>query len=382
VTVKQLGPVLSGTRVLITAQRRAADLALALERRGASVTIAPSIGVESHIDEEALLAQTRSIIDAGVDVVVLTTGIGFRGWLETADAAGLGGALVEALASTRLIARGPKASGALQAAGLTPDWVAESETSAEIAELLLAEGVVGQSIAVQHHGAGDDHLEERLTAAGANTQGLVVYRWGPPPDPAGLRASVVDAARGAYDAVTFTSAPGVAAWLVAARDEGVEEEIADAVRTGTLVLAAVGPITAEPLRAAGLDTLIPERSRLGALVRLLITHCGENAAGIETPAGTLRVRATAASLDHVVLQLSPGGLAILRELAREPGRVKSRESLLAVMPGESGDPHAAEVAVARLREVVGKDVIRTVVKRGYALVVIGTVVTGSAAARS
>lgn len=368
---KQLGPVLAGTRVLITAQRRASDLALALERRGAGVAIAPSIGVESHIDEDALLAQTRSIIETGVDVVVLTTGIGFRGWLETAEASGLGAALVEALANTRLIARGPKASGALQAAGLTPDWVAESETSAEIAELLLAEGVVGQSIAVQHHGAGDDHLEERLTAAGASTQGLVVYRWGPPPDPAALRASVVDTASGAYDAVAFTSAPGAAAWLVAARAEDVEDEIARLVTSGAVVLAAVGPITAEPLREAGLVPLVPDRSRLGALVRLLITHCGENAEGITTPAGALRVRATAASLDHVVLQLSPGALAILRELAREPGRVKSREQLLAVMPGESGDPHAAEVAVARLRDVVGKDVIRTVVKRGYALQVTG-----------
>ena len=48
---------------------------------------------------------------------------------------------------------------------------------------------------------------------------------------------------------------------------------------------------------------------------------------------------------------------------------QSREELLAAMPGETGDPHAAEVAVARLREVVGRDVIRTVVKRGYALAV-------------
>jgi uroporphyrinogen-III synthase len=377
VTVKQLGPVLAGTRVLVTAQRRAGDLALALERRGASVWVAPSIGVESHIDEDALLAQTRAIIDAGVDVVVLTTGIGFRGWLETAEASGLGAQLIDALARTRLIARGPKASGALQAAGLTPDWVAESETSAEIAEFLVTEGVVGQSIAVQHHGAGDDHLEERLTAAGAETQGLVVYRWGPPPDPEALRASVIDTAAGAYDAVAFTSAPGAAAWLVAARAEGVERDLTRRVKDGVVVLAAVGPITAEPLRAAGLDALVPDRSRLGALVRLLITHCGENAAGIETPAGTLRVRATAASLDHEVLPLSPGALAILRELAGEPGRVKSREALLAVMPGDSGDPHAAEVAVARLRDVVGRDVIRTVVKRGYALVVTGPTVGAS-----
>jgi uroporphyrinogen-III synthase len=290
-----------------------------------------------------------------VDVVVLTTGIGFRGWLETAEAAGLGTKLVDALASTRLIARGPKASGALQAAGLTPDWVAESETSAEIAELLLAEGVVGQTIAVQHHGAGDDHLEERLTAAGATTQGLVVYRWGAPPDPDALTASVVDVAAGAYDAVAFTSAPGAAAWLTAARRHGVEDDIARATKDGTLVLAAVGPVTAEPLVAAGFEPIV-----------------GENAQGVSTPAGVLRVRATAASLDHTVLQLSPGALAILRELSRDPGRVKSREELLAVMPGESGDPHAAEVAVARLREVVGRDVIRTVVKRGYALAVAHT----------
>ena len=47
--------------------------------------------------------------------------------------------------------------------------------------------------------------------------------------------------------------------------------------------------------------------------------------------------------------------------------MRSREQLLAVMPGESGDPHSAEVAVARLRDVVGRDVVRTVVKRGYAL---------------
>jgi uroporphyrinogen-III synthase len=369
VTAKHLGPVLAGTKVLITAQRRASDLALALERRGATVRIAPSIGVESHIDEDALLAQTRAIIEHGSDVVILTTGIGFRGWLETAEAAGLGSALLGALTDTRLIARGPKASGALQAAGLTPDWVAESETSAEIAELLLAEGVVGQAIAVQHHGAGDDHLEERLTAAGAVTQGLVVYRWGAPPDPEALEASVVDAAAGGFDVVTFTSAPGAAAWLTAARRHEVIDDIMRANKEGSLVLAAVGPVTAEPLSAAGLEPIVPERYRLGALVRLVITHCGENADGIDTPSGVLRVRATAASLDHEVLPLSPGGLAILRELARDPGRVRSREELLRVMPGDSGDPHAAEVAVARLRDVVGREVIRTVVKRGYALVV-------------
>ena len=364
-----LGPVLAGTRILVTAQRRAADLSLALGRRGADVTIAASLGVESHIDEDTLLAQTRQMIATGTEIVVVTTGIGFRGWLDTAEAAGLGHELIEALQSVRLVARGPKARGALQAAGLVPDWVAESETSAEIANFLATEGVEGLSIAVQHHGAGDDGLEKRLAAAGGRPFGLVVYRWGPPPDPAAVERSVRDAAAGAYDSVVFTSAPGASAWLGAVRRLGVEEDLRRLEKEHRVVLAAVGHVTADPLRGAGFDPLLPDRARLGALVRSLVMHLGDASDSIPTDVGDLRVRATAATLDHAVLPVSPSGLAILRVLGREPGAVRSREDLLAVLPGESDDPHSAEVAVARLREAVGRPLVQTVVKRGYRLAV-------------
>mgnify|MGYP002151805962 FL=1 len=60
---------------------------------------------------------------------------------------------------------------------------------------------------------------------------------------------------------------------------------------------------------------------------------------------------------------------MLRELASSPGNVVSRERLLAVLPGGSQDPHAAEVAVARLRTALGhSDVVKTVYRRGYRLV--------------
>lgn len=284
----------------------------------------------------------------------------------------MGHELVEALSSVRLIARGPKARGALQAAGLMPDWVAESETSAEIAEFLTAEGVQGLSIAVQHHGAGDDGLEKRLAAAGGRPFGLVVYRWGPPPDPAAVERSVHDTASGLYDAVVFTSAPGAAAWLSAVTEAGADDAIRRLEKDRRLVLSAVGPVTADPLRAAGLDPLVPERSRLGALVRSLVIHLGDASENVPTTAGQLRVRATAATLDHEILPVSPSGLAILRALASEPGAVRSRGELLAVLPGDSDDPHSAEVAVARLREAMGQPIIQTVVKRGYRLSVAET----------
>jgi uroporphyrinogen-III synthase len=228
---------------------------------------------------------------------------------------------------------------------------------------------------VQHHGAGDDGLEKRLAQAGGRPFGLVVYRWGPPPDPSAVERSVRDAAAGSYDSVVFTSAPGASAWLGAVRAAGVEGELLRLEKERRLVLGAVGHVTADPLRSAGFDPLLPERARLGALVRSLVMHLGDASDSVLTAAGALRVRATAATLDHQVLPVSPSGLAILRLLACEPGVVRSREELLAVLPGASDDPHSAEVAVARLREAVGRPLVQTVVKRGYRLAVAETVPT-------
>jgi uroporphyrinogen-III synthase len=364
-----LTPVLAGTRILVTAQRRADELAGALVRRGAEVTVAPTLGVVPHIDEETLLRRTREILAEGVDTLVVTTGIGFRGWMDACEAAGVYDELVAALGGVRLVARGPKARGALQGHGLTADWVAESETSAEIVQFLLAEGVEGTRIAVQHHGAGDPHLEKQLIDAGAEIVPLEVYRWGPPADPAAVTETALAVAAGSFDAAMFTSAPAASAWLAELDRQGVTDVVRDLTSAGRLLLAAVGPVTADPLVNAGMRTVYPDRSRMGALVRLVILTLGDEAHSVRTPSGVLHVRASAATLDHAVLPLSPNGLAILRCLARRPGEVVSRDRLLEVLPGASADPHTAEVAVARLRESLSShgSLVRTVIKRGYVL---------------
>ncbi|GAA3531306.1 uroporphyrinogen-III synthase [Aeromicrobium flavum] len=362
------GPVLAGTRILVTAQRRATDLASALVRRGAQVHTAATLGVEAHIDEETLVRRTQQLIDDPPDVLVVTTAIGFRSWLETAESVGLLEPLHDVLSQARIVARGPKARGAIQAAGLVADWIAESETSREMAEYLVAEGVDGQRIAVQHHGAGDDGLESAVIAAGASTVTLVVYRWGPPPDPEAVERSVRDAGAGGFDAIVFTSAPGASAWLTVVREFGELPALLELARTGRLVLAAVGPVTAEPLVVAGFQPLVPDRGRLGALVRSIVVHFGREDLGVDVVGGRLRVHGTAATLDHEVLALSPAALAVLRLLASEPGAVFTRDQVLAVLPRATADPHAADVAVGRLREALGdRELVKTVVKRGFRL---------------
>lgn len=363
-----LPPVLAGTRILVTAQRRSAELAGALERRGATVTVAPTLGMVSELDEEGLLAATRAILRDPVDTLVVTTGIGFRGWMDAAAAAGLDDELLDVLAKARIVARGPKARGAIVAAGLKADWVAESETSAEIASHLVTRGVDGERIAVQHHAAGDPLLETQLHDAGADVLALEVYRWGPPEEPTLVTDTALAVAAGEFDAVVFTSAPAAVAWLAEVEHQGVTEIVAARAAHGRLMMAAVGPVTAEPLVNAGMTTLYPDRSRMGALVRLVITTLGNDSGGVRTTAGVLRVRAAGATLDHDPLPLSPNGLAVLRRLARTPGEVVSREELLGALPGASEDPHTAEVAVARLRDALGeRQLVRTVIKRGYVL---------------
>ncbi|HET9127149.1 MAG TPA: uroporphyrinogen-III synthase [Propionibacteriaceae bacterium] len=356
---------LLGTTILLTAHRRAEELGSALERRGAQVRHAPVLSIVSHVDDADLVAQTRRLIDDPPDVVIATTGVGFRGWIEAADAAGLAPQLLEVLGKARLIARGPKAQGAIHGAGLVTDWVAQSETAAEIKETLTLEGVSAQHIAVQHHGSGSDGLDDLLTALGNRVTSLVVYRWGPPPNPELVDAAVRELADGRVDCIVFTSAPGATAFLSAADKLGLRDEVATAMHNRVLA-AAVGPVTAAPLVEAGVEPLVPDRYRMGALVREITARLsGRGVTEVSTRAGTLQITRTSASLDGRDLSLSPGSLELLRMLVHARGAVVSRQALLEVLPGASMDEHRIEVAVARLRESLGAPVVSTVVRRGY-----------------
>jgi len=365
-----VGEPLAGCVIVITADRRKRELAAALERRGATVHFAPALSTIPHLDDAQLVLATRALIANAPDIVVATTGVGFRAWVEAADAAGLADDLLDVMRDARLIARGPKARGAIQAAGLEADWVAESETAKELQDYLLAEGVAGSRIAVQHHGNGSDGLDEAFAAAGADVQSLVVYGWGPPLDPEAHRAWIESAAAGCCDAVLFTSAPGAQAWVDSVQEWGLARDIASKAADGTLLLESVGPVTAQPLIDAGFATHFPDRWRLGALVREVVKYYGDEKWSIPTREGELTLRASAAVLDGKVLPISPSGLAILKTLAKANGSVVTREQLAAAMPTEQSGSHAVEAAINRLREASqAKALVKTIVKRGYALAV-------------
>lgn len=366
---------LTGFRVAVTSARRAEELGTLLERRGATVTSAAAITMVPLPDDEALRAHTEALIDAPPDIVIATTGIGFRGWIAAADGWGLANDLTAALGSARIVSRGPKATGALRAAGLPEEWSPESESSREVLHYLVEGGIAGKRIAVQLHGATDDwdpfpEFLDELRAAGAQVVPIRVYRWHPAPRNGDFDQLVMGIADEKFDAVSFTSAPAVASVLMRATELGIEDRLLAALRTNVHAMC-VGPVTARPLVRLGVPTSAPERMRLGALARHITDELPLLCARTTRVAGhVLEIRGTCVLVDGEVKAVSPAGMATIRALAHRPGAVVSRHALLSALPGSGTDTHAVETAVLRLRTALGdKNIVSTVVKRGYRLAV-------------
>jgi uroporphyrinogen-III synthase len=359
---------LAGYTVGITAARRREEFAAALERRGAKVISAPAIRIVPLADDSELLAATRRCLEAPLDVVIATTGIGFRGWVEAADIWGLAEDLTKAIGEATILARGPKARGAIRAAGLHETWSPESESSSEVLEYLIADGDLGgKRIAVQLHGEPLPDVVQTLRLAGAEVIEVPVYRWVLPEDTTPLHRLIEAVRATAVDAVAFTSAPAAASFLRAAREQGCDDAVSAALR-GPVVPACVGPVTAGPFQKEGIPVIQPARARLGALVREIVEQVPLRR-GIALPVTghTMDVRGQAVVVDGRLVPLTSASMALLRELTARPGHVVSRTDLLKITPGDGGE-HAVEVAVGRLRTALGDPrIIQTVVKRGYRL---------------
>jgi uroporphyrinogen-III synthase len=191
------------------------------------------------------------------------------------------------------------------------------------------------------------------------------YRWELPDDPARVLRLVEGVCAGSIDVVTFTSAPAVDALFAAAGEAGRLDELRTAFR-GSVVAAAVGPVTAAPLRAAGIPPIVPERYRMGALIRLVCEHLEEHrTARLDTAYGTVELRGRLVALGGSTAVLAPKSVLLFRTLLAAAGAVVSRADFAAILP-DTPDDHAVDVAVSRLRQSLpSPGLVATVIKRGY-----------------
>ena len=359
---------LAGFRIGVTSDRRSEDLISALERRGAVVLHAPAMKIAPVEEDHLLMQDTAAILHARPDITLITTAYGMRRWSEAADAHGLGEDLMDALEASRIFVRGPKARGAVRAAGLNDVGISHDERTATMVDMLLEEGMDGLMVAIQLHGYTDTEQLARLRAAGASVLTVTPYRWVKPEGAGDNVPRLIEAAVNRHlDVVTFTSAPAVDALWSTAHEMGVYDALVAAFKND-VVAAAVGPVTAKPLEDAGIRPIMPERYRMGALIRLVVEHLSENQIQrVDTALGAVEIRGRSVILGEERVDLSPTPMAIFRALAAAGGAVLPRETLIECLPDAPGE-HALDMAISRLRQALpDASLVATVIKRGYRL---------------
>ena len=365
------GP-LEGFVVGITADRRWEEQAELLRRRGATVVHGPCMDTLYLADDDDLRRATVEVIERPPDVVVVTTGIGVRAWLETAESWGMGPALMDALGRARILARGPKAAGVVIAAGL-PVWArSETEQMDDVLAKLVADGVEGRRVALQEFGMESPEFIATLETAGATVVRVPVYRWRYPADTRPALTMVDGALNGRVDAITFTSAPAVRNLFMIAAEQQAADHLRRAFNNG-LTAACVGPVCAQAARDQGIEAPVePKVGRLGLLVRALSDDLAARRQTFTVGGMELVVQGAAVYADGETATLSGRERAVFEVLAGRPGVVVDRTTLLERIWGTADvDPHLLEVVVGRLRRRLGRcaAAVEVTRSRGYRLVV-------------
>ncbi len=361
---------LDGFTVGITADRRWEEQAELLNRRGATVIHGPTIKTLPLSELEPLRAATESLIERPPDVFIASTGIGMRAWMSAADSWGIGESLVHALATARVLARGPKANATLHQLGIDVDDTCRSERMADVVEMALEFGVGAKRVTIQRHGASAPEIIAALEAAGALVSEIPVYEWRLPDDvePA-LRMirAIIDRR---VHAVTFTSAPAIGNLIKMATAAELDRALIGALNSSTKA-ACVGPICAQYSADVGIaPAIVPKRARLGALVLAI----GDALAQVQEPVMVrgrrLLMQGTSVVIDGTTFPLSDRESDVLRSLIDRMSGVVSKAELFDKLWGTTAsNTHVVEVTVARLRARLGDlgVAIVTVPRRGYRL---------------
>lgn len=369
---------LRGFTVAITADRRAEEQAELVRRRGGEVLLGPVIRTLPLGDEPDLAVATSALIAQPPDLVVLSTGLGVRGWCSSAEALDQMDELQAALAGARVLARGPKAVGAALSFGISVDWQAPGATYVEIVQELRGAPTVRPDgtpvrLALQRDGERESELASTLTAIGFDVVTVPVYEWLLPLDPSAARRLVSAVADRSVDAVTFTSAHAVSNFGSIAASAGQLDAVVDSLNSGQVAAVCVGPVTASRIRGLGVDRCIePRNARLGAMVQAMALSFSGRSVELDLHGLIVRMQGRFVSVgDAAPVRLPERERAVLEVLTRQPGAVWSKQALLREVWREESDDHVVEVTVGRLRRRLGSagGSIETVMRRGYRIAI-------------
>jgi uroporphyrinogen III methyltransferase/synthase len=258
---------LAGRRIVVTrSPEQSALLAQMLEELGAEVLLLPMVRFTDPLPEQ-LEALDRAIGEmAEFDWLLFTSGNAVRFFLARCRLLGVWPPQV-----LRVAVVGPATRDALESEGLQAA-IAPHEFRAQALAAEISSEVVGRRILVPRSDQAGDELPQFLREAGAMVTDVVAYSNAPPED---LGGPAFDALmRGEADAVTFFSPSAFRHFISLFGAEAWRE------LSARVVVAAVGPVTAEAIRQAGFSvTVEAPQATSGSLAAALERYFQTDAAG-------------------------------------------------------------------------------------------------------
>ncbi len=261
---------LQGWRVVITrSEDRADGLADQLRALGAEPIVYPTIMFAPPEDWGLVDAALQRLLAGAYDWLVLTSVTAVQAVQERL-AILTGPALAAALPRLHIATVGPATAAACtELLGISPALVPEKFVAEALAEALAApeagpaQGLQGQRILLANADLARLKLEEMLRAGGAIVERVVVYRTVPARGGVDLPALL---AQGQVDVITFTSGSTVRYFV---------DRIGPAALSAAhqVLIACIGPITAEAARSLGLTpTIVARRFTEAGLLEALVEY--------------------------------------------------------------------------------------------------------------
>lgn len=255
---------LFGKQIVVTrAAEQASELSQRLRELGANPIEFPTIEVIPPAEWSALDHCLRKLEE--YDWIVFTSRNAVRFFVERLFAQGFD---LRHLKGPSICAIGPRTAEGVEALKVRVDYVPREYRAEAIVEGLKKENLQGKRILIPRSGMARDLLPDELKKAGAIVDVVEAYRTViPQKDPGDL----MDRLRsGKVDAITFTSSSTVKNFV-----EGIGPQATQALLRG-IVVASIGPITAETARGLGIETTVmPQEYTIPALVEALVEHFRE-----------------------------------------------------------------------------------------------------------
>ena len=255
---------LEGKTIAILGSRKLEEMSTIIRNLGGEPHIRPAQGTV-YLDHSQLKDDIYGLLDNQFEWGIFTTGIGIDTLYKAASELGEGEAFIAALKNMKIAARGYKTVNMLKKLGLTAVVRDDDGSTKGLVRMMKEYPLKGCKVALQLHGDPAPLLIEWLDEEQAHYKEILPYIH-TPPETEVMEQLLSELLGDKVDAAFFTSTPQVRHLIAYAEEKGCLDDLMQAFE-GRVIALAVGKVTAQALREAGIERVIfPENERMGSAI--------------------------------------------------------------------------------------------------------------------